>query len=104
MSLLCDYDNLIVVRAFTKLFACLLYTSYFAYKKTLIPDIKKAFKKLEEYADIIAVSYTHLDGTYNINLDFEGGSGKASIASPAEVTISGGAATATVQWLSLIHI
>ena len=28
------------------------------------------------------------DGTYNINLDFEGGSGKASIASPAEVTIS----------------
>ena len=40
------------------------------------------------------------DGTYNINLDFEGGSGKASIASPAEVTISGGAATATVQWSS----
>ena len=39
------------------------------------------------------------DGTYNINLDFEGGSGKASIASPAEVTISGGAATATVQWI-----
>ena len=26
---------------------------YFAYKKTLIPDIKKAFKKLEEYADIM---------------------------------------------------
>ena len=26
---------------------------YFAYKKTLIPDIKKAFKKLEEYVDII---------------------------------------------------
>ena len=40
------------------------------------------------------------DGTYNINLDFEGGSGNASIASPAEVTISGGAATATVQWSS----
>ena len=40
------------------------------------------------------------DGTYNINLDFEGGSGKASIASPAEVTISGGAAIATVQWSS----
>lgn len=28
---------------------------YFAYKKTLIPDIKKAFKKLEEYADIIVI-------------------------------------------------
>ena len=28
---------------------------YFAYKKTLIPDIKKAFKKLEEYVDIIVI-------------------------------------------------
>ena len=28
---------------------------YFAYKKQLIPDIKKAFNKLEEYADIIVI-------------------------------------------------
>ncbi len=28
---------------------------YFAYKKELIPDIKKAFHKLEEYADIIVI-------------------------------------------------
>ena len=28
---------------------------YFAYKKHLIPDIKKAFRKLEEYADIIVI-------------------------------------------------
>ena len=28
---------------------------YFAFKKQLIPDIKKAFKKLEEYADIIVI-------------------------------------------------
>lgn len=28
---------------------------YFAFKKKLIPDIKKAFKKLEEYADIIVI-------------------------------------------------
>ena len=28
---------------------------YFAYKKQLIPDIKKAFRKLEEYADIIVI-------------------------------------------------
>ena len=28
---------------------------YFAYKKSLIRDIKKAFKKLEEYADIIVI-------------------------------------------------
>lgn len=40
------------------------------------------------------------DGTYNIDLDFEGGSGKASISSPAEVTISGGEAVATVEWSS----
>jgi adenosylcobyric acid synthase len=30
-------------------------TDYFAYKKKLIPDIKKAFHRLEEYADIIVV-------------------------------------------------
>lgn len=28
---------------------------YFAFKKTLIPDIKKSFQKLEEYADIIVI-------------------------------------------------
>ena len=28
---------------------------YFAYKKQLIPDIKKAFQQLEEYADIIVI-------------------------------------------------
>lgn len=28
---------------------------YFAYKKQLVPDIKKAFRKLEEYADIIVI-------------------------------------------------
>lgn len=28
---------------------------YFAFKKKLIPDIKKAFQKLEEYADIIVI-------------------------------------------------
>ncbi|MBO5452326.1 MAG: cobyric acid synthase [Lachnospiraceae bacterium] len=28
---------------------------YFAYKKQLLPDIKKAFQKLEEYADIIVI-------------------------------------------------
>lgn len=40
------------------------------------------------------------DGTYDINLDFEGGSGKASISSPAKVTVSGGSAVATVEWSS----
>lgn len=40
------------------------------------------------------------DGTYEIDLDFEGGSGKASITSPARVTISNGDAIATVEWSS----
>lgn len=40
------------------------------------------------------------DGTYMISLDFEGGSGKASIISPAKVTITNGEAIATVEWSS----
>ena len=40
------------------------------------------------------------DGTYMISLDFEGGSGKASITSPAKVTITNGEAIATVEWSS----
>lgn len=40
------------------------------------------------------------DGTYQIDLDFEGGSGRASISSPASVTISNGEAVATVEWSS----
>ncbi len=40
------------------------------------------------------------DGTYTVELTFEGGSGKASILSPATVTVADGKATATVQWNS----
>ncbi len=40
------------------------------------------------------------DGTYLIDLSFEGGSGKAEILSPATVTVSGESVTATVQWNS----
>lgn len=40
------------------------------------------------------------DGTYTIDLTFEGGSGKAEILSPATVTVTGGTVTATVQWSS----
>ena len=38
------------------------------------------------------------EGSYTIELSFEGGSGKAEILSPAVITVSGGAATAIVQW------
>ena len=40
------------------------------------------------------------DGTYTVEVTFEGGSGKAKIESPAEVTVKDGKATATVTWSS----
>ena len=40
------------------------------------------------------------DGSYTIDLTFEGGSGKAEILSPATLTVSEGIVTATVQWSS----
>lgn len=41
-----------------------------------------------------------LDGTYSIDLTFEGGSGKASIQSPANLTVTEGKVTATIEWSS----
>lgn len=38
------------------------------------------------------------DGIYTAELTFEGGSGKASILSPAVIAVEGGKMTATVQW------
>lgn len=40
------------------------------------------------------------DGTYTIDLSFEGGSGKAEVLSPATVTVSGEEVTATIRWSS----
>lgn len=40
------------------------------------------------------------DGTYTIELIMEGGSGRASIQSPAQITVTDGAATATLEWSS----
>lgn len=40
------------------------------------------------------------DGTYSMEITFEGGSGKAEILSPASVTVAGEGVTATVQWNS----
>ena len=40
------------------------------------------------------------DGSYTIELTMEGGSGSASIQSPAQLAIADGAATATLEWSS----
>ncbi len=40
------------------------------------------------------------DGSYSIELTFEGGSGKAEVLSPATVTVAGETVTATIQWSS----
>ena len=40
------------------------------------------------------------DGTYSMEITFEGGSGKAEILSPVTVTVADGKTTATVQWSS----
>lgn len=40
------------------------------------------------------------DGSYTSELTMEGGSGRASIQSPAQITVTDGAATATLEWSS----
>ena len=40
------------------------------------------------------------DGSYTIELTMEGGSGRASIQSPAQITVADGAATARLEWSS----
>ena len=40
------------------------------------------------------------DGSYTIELTMEGGSGRASIQSPAQITVADGAATAILEWSS----
>lgn len=40
------------------------------------------------------------DGTYTIDATLQGGSGRATITSPATLTIAGGKATLTVEWNS----
>lgn len=55
--------------------------------------LKEEEAKAESTADLE-------DGTYTMELTFEGGSGKAKILSPVTVKISGETATATVEWSS----
>lgn len=54
---------------------------------------------LEEEAQLEG-AFQPEDGIYTIELTFEGGSGKAEVYSPAALTVSGGTATAAIQWSS----
>ena len=40
------------------------------------------------------------DGTYTMDITFEGGSGRASIESPVTINVQGGKVTADIQWSS----
>ena len=53
----------------------------------------------ESAADTFDLSAVE-DGSYTIELTMEGGSGRASIQSPAQLAIADGAATATLEWSS----
>lgn len=57
----------------------------------------------EAFDDALVVTAEDLaleDGVYTIDVALEGGSGKASVESPAELTVSDGAATATIIFSS----
>jgi len=56
---------------------------------------------LEAFADGVIVTAASLglaDGVYTVELSLEGGSGRASLASPALLTVEGGAARAQIVW------
>ena len=52
----------------------------------------------DPYADAVQVAWE--DGTYLVDVSMEGGSGRASVATPAEVSIVGGKAAASIAWSS----
>lgn len=52
----------------------------------------------DPYADATTLPWD--DGTYRVAVSMEGGSGKASVSSPAEVTVAEGKAVARIVWSS----
>ena len=57
-------------------------------------SIRNAQPKAEEAAE------TPADGEYSVNVTLEGGSGRATVESPAALTVAGGKMTATIVWSS----
>ena len=57
-------------------------------------SVRNAQPKTEE------VSETPADGEYAVSVVLEGGSGRATVDSPATLTVAGGKMTATIAWSS----
>lgn len=69
----------------------------------ILPGIMTALCCLSLLSFTAAASSLSLDkedGEYSIQVDLEGGSGKASVTSPTLITVKDGKATADIQWSS----
>lgn len=73
-----------------------------AYEETESTETAGAAENTEaaESTETAGVVTEDTDGSYTVELTFEGGSGKAYIASPATVVVADGKITATVEWSS----
>lgn len=69
-------------------------------KKGTWYDHKVSVSDPEPLADDTAESEVPTDGSYTVEAVLQGGSGKASVQSPARLTVENGAMTATVIWSS----
>ena len=69
-------------------------------KKGTWYDHKVSVSDPEPLADDTAESEVPADGSYTVEAVLQGGSGKASVQSPARLTVENGAMTATVIWSS----
>lgn len=78
----------------------------FSKRKELWYDRTLVFRADSLPADALAKEMTdpaslHLaDGTYTVEVALEGGSGRASVTSPAKLTVSGDSCTAEIEWSS----
>lgn len=69
-------------------------------KKGTWYDHKVSVSDPQPLADDTAESEVPADGSYTVEAVLQGGSGKASVQSPARLTVENGAMTATVTWSS----
>lgn len=73
---------------------------YFLYKVDMDSNAEGKAKDLEETAGIGQSEIDLADGVYEIEVDMEGGSGRASITSPAKLTVADKKGTALIEWSS----